>query len=109
MDEKGMEEYLKSIQKTADQLRDDLRPVAIKTIKQSLVLTEVAKAEGIKVEQADLQAEIETMIKDIEGDRKQKMLELLTYPQNQVNIASSIATRRTVEKLTELLKSSETK
>jgi trigger factor len=109
MDEKGMEEYLKSIQKTADQLREDLKPMAVKTIKQSLVLTEVAKAEGIKIEQADLKNEIETMVKDMEGDRKEKMLELLTYPQNQVNIASSIATRRTVEKLTELLKSTEAK
>ena len=86
-DEKGMDEYLKSIQKTAEQFREDIKPMAIRSIKQSLVLTEVAKAEGIKVEQADLKAEIEGMVKDIEGERKQKLFELLSHPQNQVNIA----------------------
>jgi trigger factor len=110
MDEKGMEEYLKSIQKTEDQLKEDLKPMAVKNIKQSLVITEIARAENIKVEQADIKNEIEAMTKDIEdSERKQKMEEILSYPQNQVNIASSIATRRTVEKLSEIVTASENK
>jgi trigger factor len=108
-DEKGMEEYLKSIQKTAEQFREDIKPVAIRSIKQSLVLTEIARAEGIKVEKDDLKGEIEGMVKDIEGERKQKLVELLSHPQNQVNIASQIATRKTVAKLTEIMNSSEKK
>jgi trigger factor len=108
-DEKGMDEYLKSIQKTAEQFREDIKPVAIRSIKQSLVLTEIAKVEGIKVEQDDLKAEIEGMVKDIEGERKQKLFELLSHPQNQVNIASQIATRKTVGKLIEMISSPEKK
>jgi trigger factor len=99
VDEKGMDEYLKSIQKTADQLRDELRPVAVKNIKQSLVLTEAAKAEGIKVEPPDVQTEIETMTKDVAEDRREKLVELLNMPRSQVSLASSIATRRIVDKL----------
>jgi trigger factor len=106
-DEKGMEEYLKSIKKTAEQLREDLKPLAVKNIKQSLVLTELARAESIKVEQSDLKQEIDTMVKDIEnGERKQKLIELLSHPQNQINIASQIATRHTIARLTELVNSS---
>jgi trigger factor len=108
-DEKGMEEYLRSIQKTAEQLREDLKPIAIKSIKQSLVLTELAKAEGIKIEQADLKNEIDGMVKDIEGDRREKLVEILTHPQNQANIASQIATRKTVARLTEIVNSTEKK
>jgi len=108
-DEKGMEEYLKSIKKTAEQLREDLKPLATRNIKQSLVLTEVARAEGIKIEQADLKNEIEGMVKDIEGERKQKLFELLSHPQNQTNIASQIATRKTVARLVEIVNSPEKK
>jgi len=105
MDEKGMDEYLKSIQKTPEQLREELRPAAIRNLKQSLVLTEVARAENIQVEKADLQNEIESMTRDVAADRKDKLVELLSLPQSQVNIASSIATRRTIEKLAEMAKS----
>ena len=49
------------------------------------------------------------MIKDIEGERKQKLVELLSHPQNQVNIASQIATRKTVSKLMEIVNSPEKK
>ncbi len=110
MDEKGMEEYLKSIQKTEDQLKEDLKPMAVKNIKQSLVITEIARAENIKVEQADIKNEIEAMTKDIEdSERKQKMEEILSYPHHQVNIASSIAPRRPVEKVSEIVPASENK
>jgi trigger factor len=105
MDEKGLDEYLKSIQKTPDQLREEMRPVAIRSIKQSLVLTEVARNEKVQVEKSDLQNEVESMTKDITGDRKEKLVEILNMPQSQVNIASAIVTRKTIEKLAEIAKS----
>jgi trigger factor len=39
-DEKGMDQYLQSIQKTPEQFRDELKPIAVRNIKQSLVMTE---------------------------------------------------------------------
>ena len=83
-------------------MREELRPVAIRSIKQSLVLTEVAQNEKIQIEKADLENEIESMTKDMADERKEKLMELLNTPQTQVNIASSIATRKTMEKLTEI-------
>jgi trigger factor len=102
MDEKSMDQYLQSIQKTPEQLREDLRPLAIRSIRQSLVLTEVAQKEKIQIEKADLQSEVEGMTKDVAPERKDKLMELLNTPQVQVNIASSIATRKTVQRLTEI-------
>jgi trigger factor len=102
MDQKGMDEYLTSIKKTPDELRNEIRPVAIKTVRQSLVLTEVAKAENIEINESDLKNEIENMTKDITDDRKAKLLEILNVPQYQVNLASSIATRKIIDRLTGL-------
>jgi trigger factor len=104
-DEKGMDQYLQSIQKTPEQFRDELKPIAVRNIKQSLVMTEVAKKEDIKIEKDDLRNEIETMTKDVPADRKDKLLELLMMPQTQANLASSIATKKTIDKLTEIVKS----
>ncbi|MBN1188389.1 MAG: trigger factor [Dehalococcoidales bacterium] len=105
LDEKGMDAYLQSIQKTGEQLRDELRPLAVRSIRQSLVLTEVAQKEKIQVEQTDLQSEVEGMTKDVKPERKEKLVELLNVPQMQANLASSIATRKTVEKLTQIASS----
>ena len=102
VDEKGMDEYLKSIQKTPEQLREEFRPLAIKSIKQSLVLTEAAKAEDIKIESSELKNEIENMVKDVAEERKQQLVDILTAPQSQMRIVSSIATRRIIEKLVEI-------
>jgi trigger factor len=102
MDEKNMDEYLRSIQKTPEQLREDLRPLAVRSIRQSLVLTQVAQQEKIQIEKTDLQSEVEGMTKDVTDDRREKLVELLNNPQIQVNLASSIATRKTVEKLTSI-------
>lgn len=105
MDGKGLEEYLASIKKTAEQLRDELRPAAVRSLRQSLVMTEIARGEDIKIEKADMDAEIESITKDITSDRKQQLIELMNIPQNQVNLASSIATRKTIEKLVEIAQS----
>jgi trigger factor len=105
MDEKGMEAYLESIKKTPEQLREEMRPVAVRNLKQSLILTEVARSENIKVEQTDIQNEVQEMTKDIAADRREKLIEFLNMPQTQVNVASSILTRKTREKLAEIASS----
>jgi trigger factor len=102
MDEKGLDEYLASIKRTPEQLREELRPVAVKTITQSLVLTEVAKAENIDINEDDVKNEIETMTRDIAAERRDKLMEILMMPQSQANIASAVVTRKTVEKLAEI-------
>jgi len=106
MDDKGMDEYLKSINKTPEALRDEFRPVAIRSLKQALVLTEIARAENIQVNEEDLKKEVENMTRGMNDERKDKLIELFNVPQTQLNLASSIATRRTIEKLTEIAKSS---
>jgi trigger factor len=105
LDEKGMDEYLSSLKKTPEQLRDELRPMAMRGVKQSLVLTEVARNEKIQIEEADFNNELENMVKNTPTEKKEQLVKLLSAPQAQANLASAIVTRKTVEKLEEIAKS----
>ncbi len=107
MDEKGMEEYLASIKKTPEQFREELRSSAIRSLKQSLVLTEVAHKEDIKVDESDIKNEIENMTKDVPEDKKEQLVQFLNIPQYQVNMASAIVTRKVVDRLTQIAQSTE--
>jgi trigger factor len=104
-DEKGMEAYLQSIKKTPEQFREELRPIAIRNVKQGLALTEVAKVEDIKIDKEDMEKEIQEMTRDVAPERRDKLIEILNVPQTQVNIMSAIATRKTIDKLTEIAQS----
>jgi trigger factor len=104
-DEKGMDAYLQSIQKTPEQFREEMRPVAVRSLKQMLALTEAAKQENIQIEKSDLESEVQNMTKDVASERKEKLIEILNMPQTQINLASAIATRKIIERLTEIAKS----
>lgn len=101
VDDKGMEEYLKNIKKTAEELREDLRPSAVKRVRQALVLTEVAKTEKIKVSEEDIKTEIANMTKDV-TEKKEEIMEFLYSPQAVQSTAQAIATRKILSKLTEI-------
>lgn len=56
-----LEDYLKSIGKTEDQLMLDFMPNAIKRVKSALVLKEIAKIEKIEVNPEEIEKELETL------------------------------------------------
>ena len=56
------DEYLASTGQTEDDLREDMSESASERVRNTLVLQEVAKAEGLEVTQDDLDAEIEKLI-----------------------------------------------
>jgi trigger factor len=102
IDEKGLDQYLQSIKKTPDELREEMRPVAAQSIKASLVLSEVAQKENVQIEKSDLENEIRNMTQNVPEERKEKILEILQMPQSQMNLAGTIATRKTLDLLTKI-------
>ncbi len=106
MDEKGLDQYLQSINKTPEQFRDELRPSAVRSLKQSLAITEVARAENIKVEESDLTAEISNMTKGIPEQSKEQFIKLFSSPRSQASMGAAIATRRTITRLEEIVQAS---
>lgn len=54
-----LDEYLKTQNKTAEQLKEEWRPQAEKNVRMELGLSEVARMEGVNISDEELQAEID--------------------------------------------------
>ena len=102
----GLEEYFRSINKTEEELRKELRPLATKRTICSLVLGEVAKAEKIEVSDSEIDAEIKDMTKDTDEAKKDELKGLLNTPQSRDSIKQTLMTRKTVQRLVEIAKGS---
>jgi trigger factor len=104
MSGRGMEEYLQSINKTEEQLREELRPIATKNVNASLVIGEITEAEKIEVTDADIEKGIDGMTDSTPEDKREDLRKLLDNPQTRQSIKQSLMTRKTVERLAEIAK-----
>jgi len=104
---RGMDEYLQSINKTAEQLHEELRPVATKNVAASLVMSKVAEAEKIEVAEPDMENGIDNMTRGTAEEQREEMRKLLDTPQTRESLKQSLRTRKTIERLTEIAKNIE--
>ena len=100
----GMDQYLKSINKTAEQLQEELRPVATRNVTASLVLSKVAGEEKIEVTESDIENGMNNMTRSVAADKKEDFRKLLDTPQTRESLKQSLKTRKTIERLTEIAK-----
>ncbi|MBN1161257.1 MAG: trigger factor [Dehalococcoidales bacterium] len=103
----GMDEYLRSINKTPEQLQEELRPVAVRNVNASLVLSKIAEEEKIEVSDEEIRTGISNMVRGISDDKKDEMLKILDTPQNRQSIMQTIKTRKTIQRLTDIAKNTE--
>jgi trigger factor len=101
-------EYLKNINKTEEQLHEELRPVAARRVTQSLVLDKIAEEEKIEVGQPEVDAEIENMLKNIK-DKKEDLAKTLNTPRSRESIKQVLITRKTINRLVEIAKDTKKK
>ncbi len=99
-----MDQYLKSVNKTAEQLHEELRPVATKNVTASLVLGKIAGEEKIEVTEADIENGINNMIRNVAADKKEEFRKLLDTPRTRESLEQSLKTRQTIERLTGIAK-----
>ncbi len=60
------DDYLQSINKTKDQLHEELKPRALKRVQTAIALRAIAEAENISVDDRELAAEVEKEVKQYE-------------------------------------------
>jgi len=101
----GMEEYLKSMNKTEEELREEMRPAARKRVSQSLVLGKIAEEEKVEVSGAEIDAEIEEMTGSATENRDE-LKKALNTPQARESIEQTLVTRKTVQRLVEIAQGS---
>jgi len=98
----NLEEYLKSINKTAEALREDLKPPASERVTQSLVLGKISDEEKIEVTDAEIDNEVEVITKDTEEPRKVELKKFLDTPRARESIKETLITRKTIQRLLEI-------
>lgn len=107
MDDTGLEEYLRRINKTYEELREELRPLATKRVTQALVLGKIVEEEKIEASDAEIDAEIENMMQNA-VENKDKLSEFLSNPQAHLSVKKMLIPRKTIQRLAEIAKGSDT-
>jgi len=97
----GLEEYLGRINKTGEELREELRPLATKRVTTSLVLGRIAEEEKIEVADAEIDAELENMVKSA-TENKDEVQKRLDSPQARNSVEQLLTTRKTIQRLVEI-------
>ncbi|MBA7703742.1 Trigger factor [subsurface metagenome] len=102
----SLEEYLSSINKTEEEVREELRPLATKRTTWALVLGEIAEEEKIKVSNSAINTEIKNIIKGVAEDKRDEINKFLNTPESHKSIEQTLLTRKTIEWLVEIAKGS---
>jgi trigger factor len=97
----GLENYLKTLNKTMDNHREELRPMANRRVVRSLVLGEIAEAEKIEVDDSEIDAEIEKMVKDADK-QAEEVRKLFSLPQARDSIKQFLVGQKTVGRLVQI-------
>lgn len=102
------EDYLKSINKTEEQINLDMLPEAVKRVKVSLIIREVAKFEKISASEEDLKKHIEDMRNyyqnpNFRGDAKEKeeVLKRLDTPEYKAYVLNVLSSQKVIKSLRE--------
>ncbi len=90
-----VDEYLKSINKTADDLRKDYRKSAEATLKGEFVVTEISKELGVEVTDTEIDQTIAAV-----PDEKSR--EILNQPDQRLYIKAILMKNKTLEQLSDM-------
>jgi trigger factor len=99
-----LEAYLNQINKTEEEMREELRPLATKRVARSLVLGKIAEEGKIEVTDAEINAELENIAQSAGGD-KDKVQELLESSQARSSVERLLTTRKAIQWLAEIAQS----
>jgi trigger factor len=97
-----VDHYVEQLRKPVQEIRDALRATAAERVRRSLALTALAEAERIVVEPAELDAEIERIVNS-SGAQASQIRQLFESPGGREAIERSILTRKTSDRLIEIV------
>ncbi len=97
-----VDRYMEQIRKPVQEVRETLRETAGERVRRSLALTALAEAEQMKVEPADVDAEIERIVGSA-GAQAGQMRQLFKSPGGREAIERSLLTSKTLDRLIEIV------
>ncbi len=98
---KTTEDYLKMANKTQEEIREDLRPVAYKRIVNGLILEELTRAEEIEISDEDVDNRIEELLAGTQDP--ERMREYVNSPEMRRSIAGRLETNRAIDRLVNIV------
>lgn len=98
-----LEQYLRFTNRTGAQLRDELRESAEKRLIRGLVLSEVARAEQVTVEESDIEAEISRVLEGVDTSEHDAARALFSNENLRGRIRSDLFDRKLLNRLSEIV------
>jgi trigger factor len=95
-------DYLKKANKTEEEIKQELRPIAKKRLIQSLVLGKLAEEEKIEISSSEVDNKIDEIANDAEDKEKAKAKQFFSLPQFKQSIEQSLRTQKTMDKLLQI-------
>jgi trigger factor len=93
-----LEQMLQYRGKTHDEAVEELKPQAEERLKTTLALREIMRAEGLEVDDAEVDAEVERMLDTYEDEQRERARTLLST-QLRPTVASSVLDKKLRERL----------
>jgi trigger factor len=99
----GLDDYVKMTHQTKDELRQNLQVAAERRLKQSLVLSELARQEKLTVSDEEIKNQ-ERMLMGAFGENPQAVKTLLSSPQGHAVMLRDVITGKSVARLVAIAK-----
>ncbi len=94
------EEYLKARNKTEEEVKEEIRPIARKRLLQGLVLEKLAQEEKIEVDSSEVDGRADEMAGGSED--REKAEQFFSHPRIRQSIEQSLLTQKTLDRLLEV-------
>ncbi len=101
---RDVDRYIEELRHSPQQRRQKLEERAKKRVMHSLVISRLAELEGIQVSDEEVREEIERLVT---RSQNYQLLPLLQSPQGMASIRRSLLTRKTIDRLMEIVYSSD--
>jgi trigger factor len=95
-----LSDYLDKINKTEEELRQELHPIAKNRLTQSLVLGKLAEEEKIEINASEVDNRVNEIANDAED--KEKARQFFSLPQVRQSIEQSLLTQKTMDRLLQI-------
>ncbi|TEU18658.1 MAG: trigger factor [Dehalococcoidia bacterium] len=93
-------DYLEKANKTEEELKQELRPIAKKRLIQGLVLGKLAEEEKIEISSSEVDNKVDEIANDTED--KEKARQFFSLPQVRQSIEQSLLTQKTMDRLLQI-------
>jgi trigger factor len=94
-------QYLASLGKTQEQVREEFRPIAANRLRRSLVLSKVTEAEHVEVDDDEVSDEIEKLTSSA-GPQGAQLRTMFDTEEGRATIRRNLLSRKTLDRLVEI-------